>query len=157
MKSIVYKTLIAPLLFIAGIACHAQDIRVEKLDSIVLPTMLNEYDFNIKIANIQNNSNEFKYLGKRPCVIDFYADWCRPCRILTPIFNELTQEYAGIVDFYKINVDDERNLATAFGIRSIPTLLLIPMSGKPTLMQGASPKAELKKIIEDLLLKKEKE
>lgn len=121
------------------------------------PIQLTEYDFNMKIADIKNHPHEFKYIGTRPCVIDFYADWCGPCRMLSPILNELSKEYAGKVDFYKINVDKEQNLARAFAIRSIPTLLFIPMEGKPTLMQGASPKGELKKTIDELLLKKEKE
>lgn len=152
-----FKTLITLLLLTVSTAGHAQKSKEGTNDSTVVPTTLTEYEFNMKIANIQENPNEFKYLGERPCVIDFYADWCRPCRILSPILNELAQEYAGKVDFYKINVDNERSLATAFSIRSIPTLLFIPMSGKPTLMQGASPKAELKKIIDELLLKKTKE
>ena len=104
-----------------------------------------------------SNFDEEVYEAGMPVLVDFYADWCRPCRMLSPILNDLANEYTGKVDFYKVNVDKERNLATAFNIRSIPTLLFIPMSGKPTLMQGASPKEELKKIIDELLLKKTKE
>ena len=95
---------------------------------------------------------EYKYEGDKPAIVDFYATWCGPCKALAPVLEELAKEYAGKVYIYKIDVDKEEELAGAFGIRSIPTLLWIPQSGKPTVTQGALPKPELKKMIDDTLL-----
>ena len=92
------------------------------------------------------------YEGDKPAIVDFYATWCGPCKALAPVLEELAKEYAGKVYIYKIDVDKEEELAGAFGIRSIPTLLWIPQSGKPTVTQGALPKPELKKMIDDTLL-----
>lgn len=156
MNTTMLRFLAAPLLLLTATLCNAQELQ-ETTEATVAPTTLTEYEFYTRIANLPETPGEFVYLGNRPCIIDFYADWCRPCRMLSSILNDLANEYTGKVDFYKVNVDKERNLATAFNIRSIPTLLFIPMSGKPTLMQGASPKEELKKIIDELLLKKTKE
>lgn len=150
--------LLTAVAFFALFLCPAQentkDATTPQQSSKGAVTMLTEADFYKKIADIRNNPNEFNYLGNRPCVIDFYADWCGPCRMLSPTLEALSKEYAGKVDFYKINVDNERNLAAAFGIRSIPTLLFISTKGKPTLMQGALPKKELKETIDELLLDK---
>ena len=98
------------------------------------------------------NPNDWKYEGDKPAIVDFYATWCGPCKALAPVLEELAKEYAGKVYIYKIDVDKEEELAGAFGIRSIPTLLWIPQSGKPTVTQGALPKPELKKMIDDTLL-----
>ena len=109
----------------------------------------NVYDFK----NV-DDSGELKFLGKNPVVVDFHAPWCGPCRILGPVIDELNEEYDN-VDFYKVNTEDEMELAAAFGVMSLPTLLFIPMEGKPMLSPGAPPKDMLKEMIDEKLLGKE--
>lgn len=108
-------------------------------------------DFLKKVYDFEKNPDEWKYLGSQPAIVDFYADWCGPCRQLSPVLDELVKEYSGKLTIYKVNVDNERGLATFFGIRSIPTLLFIPMKGKPQRSLGALSKTELKGIIKDVL------
>lgn len=108
-------------------------------------------DFLKKVYDFEKNPDEWKYLGSQPAIVDFYADWCGPCRQLSPVLDELAKEYSGKLTIYKVNVDNERGLATFFGIRSIPTLLFIPMKGKPQRSLGALSKTELKGIINDVL------
>lgn len=114
---------------------------------------LTQSDFLTKVADIKNSPNEWKYLGDKPAVIDFYASWCGPCKMLAPILDELAEEYDGKVHIYKIDTEKEQDLAAAFGIRSIPTLLFVPMTGQPQMAQGAMPKATLKDTIDKILLK----
>ena len=113
---------------------------------------LTKAEFLAKVYNFEKNPEEWKYEGDKPAIVVFYATWCGPCKALAPVLEELAKEYAGKVYIYKIDVDKEEELAGAFGIRSIPTLLWIPQSGKPTVTQGALPKPELKKMIDDTLL-----
>ncbi len=108
-------------------------------------------DFLKKVYDFEKNPDEWKYLGSQPAIVDFYADWCGPCRQLSPVLDELAKEYSVKLTIYKVNVDNERGLATFFGIRSIPTLLFIPMKGKPQRSLGALSKTELKGIIKDVL------
>ena len=108
-------------------------------------------DFLKKVYDFEKNPDEWKYLGSQPAIVDFYADWCGPCRQLSPVLDELAKEYSGKLTIYKVNVDNERGLASFFGIRSIPTLLFIPMKGKPQRSLGALSKTELKGIIKDVL------
>lgn len=108
-------------------------------------------DFLKKVYDFEKNPDEWKYLGSQPAIVDFYADWCGPCRQLSPVLDELAKEYSGKLTIYKVNVDNERGLATFFGIRSIPTLLFIPMKGKPQRSLGALSKTEFKGIIKDVL------
>ena len=109
----------------------------------------NVYDFK----NI-DDSGELKFLGKNPVVIDFHAQWCGPCRTLGPIIDELNEEYDN-VDFYKVDTEAEMELAGAFGVMSLPTLLFIPVEGKPVMSPGAPPKQMLKEMIDEKLLGKE--
>ena len=109
----------------------------------------NVYDFK----NI-DESGELNFLGKNPVVIDFHAQWCGPCRVLGPIIDELNEEYDN-VDFYKVDTEDEGELAAAFGVMSLPTLLFIPKEGKPMMSPGAPPKEMLKEMIDEKLLGKE--
>lgn len=108
-------------------------------------------DFLKKVYDFEKNPDEWKYLESQPAIVDFYADWCGPCRQLSPVLDELAKEYSGKLTIYKVNVDNERGLATFFGIRSIPMLLFIPMKGKPQRSLGALSKTELKGIIKDVL------
>lgn len=114
---------------------------------------LTKADFLTRVANYEANPNEWKFLGERPALIDFYATWCGPCKMLAPVLDELADEYTGQVDIYKVNVDEEEDLAALFGIRSVPSLLFVPMSGAPQMAQGALPKKNLKDAIQHVLLK----
>lgn len=115
---------------------------------------LNKEEFLKKVVNFEANPNEWKYLGDKPCLIDFYADWCGPCKAVAPILEELAKEYNGQIYIYKINTDQEQELAGAFGIRSIPSLLFVPMDGKPQMSMGAMPKNQLVGAINEVLLGK---
>ena len=115
---------------------------------------LNKAGFLAKVANYETTPNEWKYLGDKPAIIDFYADWCGPCKMVAPILEELAEEYSDKIYIYKIDTDKEQALASLFGIRSIPSILFIPMTGQPQMAMGALPKAELKKAIDEFLLAK---
>lgn len=109
-------------------------------------------EFKEKVFNYETNK-EWKYEGTLPCIVDFYADWCGPCKRVAPILEELAKEYEGKIVIYKVNTDKERELSAAFGIRSIPTLLFVPLEGKPQAAQGALPKETFEKAIQEVLLK----
>ncbi len=95
---------------------------------------------------------EWQYKGERPAIIDFYADWCGPCKMVAPIMEELSNEYAGKVDIYKVDTEIEQELSTVFGIRSIPSILFIPSEGTPMMQAGALTKAAFQEVIEKELL-----
>ncbi|MBO1735757.1 MAG: thioredoxin [Coprobacter sp.] len=113
---------------------------------------LTKAEFLTKVANFEANPKEWKYLGNKPCIIDFYATWCGPCKAVAPVLEELAEEYAGKIDIYKVDVDQEQELAGAFGIRSVPSILFVPMDGQPQMAMGAMSKADFKKAIEEILL-----
>lgn len=113
---------------------------------------LTKADFLKKVVDYESNPNEWKYLGNKPAIVDFYASWCGPCKMIAPVLEELAKEYKDKIVIYKVNTEKEQELAGAFGIRSIPTLLFIPVSGEPRIIMGAQPKAELKKTIDSFLL-----
>lgn len=115
---------------------------------------LNKADFLTKVYNYEKNQTEWKYEGNKPCIIDFYADWCGPCKKIAPILKELAAEYKNDIVIYKVNVDNEKELAAAFGIQSLPSLLFIPLNGKPQLSLGALPKEDFVKQINSFLLNK---
>ncbi len=112
-------------------------------------------DFQQKVVDFRNNPKEWNYLGDKPAIIDFFATWCGPCKMLSPVLEELSEEYADSIHIYKVDVDQEEELSALFGIRSVPTLLFVPMKGQPQMLAGALPKAELKNVIADILLKNE--
>lgn len=112
---------------------------------------LTKETFLEKVFNYEKNT-EWKFEGTLPCIIDFYADWCGPCKMVAPILEELSQEYAGKVNIYKVDTEVEQELAAAFGIRSIPSMLFCPVEGKPQMAMGALPKQALKDAINDVLL-----
>ena len=114
---------------------------------------LTKADFLNKVANYEANPNEWKFLGERPAIIDFYATWCGPCKMLAPVLDELAAEYEGQIDIYKVNVEEEEELSALFGIRSVPSILFIPMEGQPQMAQGAMPKPALKEAIHSVLIK----
>jgi thioredoxin len=107
--------------------------------------------FRTKVFDFEENK-KWKYEGRLPALIDFWAPWCGPCRMVGPVIDELSKEYEGKVNFYKVNTDEEQEISAAFGIRSIPSLLFVPVEGDPKMAMGALPRKELKKIIESELL-----
>lgn len=110
-------------------------------------------EFLKRVMDYKNNPNGWKFLGERPAVIDFYATWCGPCKMLAPILDEIAADYHGQIDVYKVNVEEEEELASLFGIRSVPSILFIPMSDKPQMVQGVLPKKTFNEAIRDILLK----
>jgi thioredoxin len=108
-------------------------------------------DFKDRVFNY-DNEEDWKYTGELPAIIDFYADWCGPCKMVAPILEELSVEYDGKLLIYKVNTDAEEELSAVFGIRSIPTMLFINANGDPSMQSGAFPKHVFKNIIEEKLL-----
>lgn len=114
---------------------------------------LTAQDFKEKIFNYETNK-EWNFAGDKPAIIDFYADWCGPCKMVAPVLEELSKEYEGKVDIYKVDTEAEQELSAVFGIRSIPSILFIPKEGKPQMAMGALPKQNFIEIINDVLLVK---
>ncbi len=106
--------------------------------------------FKEKVFDFENNK-EWVFEGEKPAIVDFWADWCGPCKAVGPILDELSEEYNGKVDIYKVNVDEQPELAQAFGIQSIPSLLFIPMNEQPQMAMGALPKETFKQAINEAL------
>ena len=114
---------------------------------------LSTAEFKKKVADYENQQKEWIFKGNRPAVVDFYATWCGPCRMMAPVVEQLAKEYQGKIDFYKVDVDKEQELAASFGIESIPTFLFIPVKGAPTAQMGAMQKADFETIIKSILVK----
>lgn len=114
---------------------------------------LTTQEFKEKVFNYEVNK-EWKYNGDKPAIIDFYADWCRPCKMVAPILEDLAVEYKDDIVIYKVDTEAEQELAAVFGIRSIPSILFVPVNGQPQMAQGALPKESFKEAINDILLKK---
>lgn len=110
-------------------------------------------EFLTKVFDYTKETQEIVFLGKKPVIVDFYATWCGPCRQLSPLLEELAVEYNGKIDVYKIDTEKERQLAQDLGIQALPTVVFFPVKGKPIAIQGFRPKDELKKIIDESLLK----
>ena len=118
---------------------------------------LTKADFLEKVMNYEKSPGEWIYKGDQPCVIDFYADWCRPCKIAGPVLEQLAHEYKGKIIVYKIDTQKEHELASVFGIQSIPAFLWVPMKGKPQMSNGIAKTSEETKemfnqIIDEVLL-----
>ncbi|HEX2968923.1 MAG TPA: thioredoxin [Bacteroidales bacterium] len=113
---------------------------------------LTTQEFKEKVFNYET-SKEWKYAGSLPAIVDFYADWCGPCKMVAPVLEELAREYSGQITVYKVDTENEQELASVFGIQSIPTLLFIPKEGQPQAAMGALPKHTFEKVIKDILLK----
>jgi len=171
------KYLFAAILAITVLSCNGQsenkDKAVEKTsqtskestitEGIIsadnAPVHLTKASFLKLVMDYEKNPEVWSFQGEKPCLIDFYADWCAPCRITSPILEDLAKEYAGKIDVYKIDIEKEQELAAVFGVQSIPTFLFCPLEGKPTISSGIanSPDATRKLFIqqiEELLLKK---
>ena len=111
---------------------------------------LTKETFQNKVFNYEKNK-DWNFEGELPCLIDFYADWCQPCKTVAPILEELSKEYDGKVNIYKINTEEETELSAAFGIKSIPSLLFCPKDGQPQMAMGALPKETFKQAISEVL------
>ena len=111
---------------------------------------LTKETFLSKVFNYEQNK-EWKFEGEKPCMIDFYADWCGPCKMVAPILEELANEYEGKLDIYKIDTEKEVELASVFGVRSIPSLLFVPREGQPQMAMGALPKETFEKAFKEVL------
>ncbi len=127
-----------------------------QLKKTVKPIALDKAAFAEKVFDY-NNESEWNYKGDKPAIIDFWAAWCGPCRQIAPSLDELAAEYGEEIYIYKVNVDEETELARAFGIQSIPMLLYIPMDETPQAIMGAAPKSKLKQAIDTILLSKKEE
>ncbi|MET2983919.1 thioredoxin [Aureibaculum conchae] len=112
--------------------------------------LLTKETFLEKVFNYEKNK-EWKFEGDVPCIIDFYADWCGPCKMIAPVLEQLSEEYEGKINIYKVDTEKEQELSAAFAIRSIPSMLFCPSEGQPQMAQGALPKQQLEQIIEDVL------
>lgn len=112
---------------------------------------LTKETFLTKVFNYEQNQ-EWKFEGELPCLIDFYADWCGPCKMVAPILEELSKEFDGKINIYKVNTEVEQELAAAFGIQSIPSMLFCPKDGKPQMAMGALPKQAMTDAINEVLL-----
>ena len=117
---------------------------------------LTKETFLEKVFNYEENK-EWKYAGDKPCIIDFYADWCGPCRIAAPVLEELAKEYEGRIHIYKVDTEKERELAAVFGIQSIPAFLFVPKDGRPTMSNGIAQTPEqtkemFRRMIDEILL-----
>ncbi|MBQ6729218.1 MAG: thioredoxin [Bacteroidales bacterium] len=140
--------LIAMVMLTAVFTANAQD---KKEESKV--KQLTYKEFIKKVWNFENNPNTFIYKSDLPAVIDFYADWCGPCRRVAPIMEKMAEEYDGRLLVFKVNVDQEKELAAAFQVKSIPMVLFIPLEGQPMMQVGAMQEAEYKKVVEEHLIK----
>jgi len=131
-----------------GFTAYAQEKEVEsKVKHLTYKEFLN------KVWDFEKNPTTFKYKGKHPAIVDFYADWCNPCRRVAPIMEKLAEEYDGQLLVYKVNTDQERELSAAFQVKSIPMVLFIPKEGQPMMQVGAMPEESYRKVVEEKLLK----
>ena len=150
-----YSFLAVVLFMVASVSCsNVGADKKESTSSGVKEGVVNQIStemFRTLVYDNQKTPTEWIYAGTQPCIIDFYADWCRPCKMVAPIMDELANEYKGKVLFYRMNVDEERELSQMFNIQSIPALLYIPVNGKPQMSVGMSSKEEYVQKINALL------
>ena len=151
MNQLKYLTL---LLFVSLAACAGSPNHSDSEGEVIV---LNKADFLTKVFDYEKNPSKWTYEGDKPCIIDFYADWCGPCRRVAPVLKELAKRYKDDIVIYKINVDKERELAGTFGVSSIPMILFVPMKGEPQVSMGALPEESFVKMIEEVLLEKKKQ
>ena len=145
-----FITLIMMAFVVASTAC-AQQASDKKADAVVV---MDKKMFTEKVFDYTSGATEWKYQGDKPCIIDFYATWCGPCRMIAPILKELAEEYKDQIVIYKVDTDKEKELSMAMGIRSLPTVVFIPKEGQPQILVGAADKATFKRGIDEVLLAK---
>ncbi len=140
-----------PLLTMASTKVLPGETPPKKHDGKVIKITTEQ--FKELIWDYEKNPDEWVYKGDLPCMIDFYADWCRPCKMIAPIMDQLAEEYKGEIYIYKVDTEAEKEIARIFNIRSIPAILLVPMNEKPQMATGALPKTTFEQIINQTLLK----
>lgn len=150
------KKIIIAMMFacVAGSYVGVQSAQASEEKAKVTTIHLTKDEFLKKVVNYEADPKGWKYLGDKPALIDFYADWCGPCKTIAPILEELAAEYGDEIVIYKINTQDEPDLAAQFDVRAIPALLFIPMEGQPHMTKGSRPKERFKVEIDSLLLLK---
>ena len=155
-RLMIWAVSLVSLLFAACETKAKTNDNQSKNDNKMKTIELTKADFLTKVMDYEANPQEWKYLGDKPAIIDFYASWCGPCKMVAPILEELAEEYDGQIYIYKVNTEKEQELAAMFGICSIPSILFIPMGEQPQMAMGAMPKSSFKEAIDKVLLKKEK-
>lgn len=120
----------------------------------IVPEHLTVETFKEKVFDFEKNPDKWVFEGDTPCIIDFYADWCKPCKLIAPIMEDLANDYEGKVTIYKVNTEQQRELSKIFGIRSIPAVLFVPKEGQPQMSTGALPKETFVQVIDEFLLGK---
>lgn len=135
---------------IAMVFCLSASVMAQKK-----PIEIGKKEFLAKVVNYEKNTTTWEYLGDKPAIIDFYADWCKPCKLVEQPLKELAKEYEGKIYIYKVNVDKHKDLAKEIGISSIPTMIFAPIGQDPQILMGAKSKEELKKYIDEILLGKQ--
>ena len=135
---------------IAMVFCLSASVMAQKK-----PIEIGKKEFLAKVVNYEKNTTTWEYLGDKPAIIDFYADWCKPCKLVEGPLKELAKEYEGKIYIYKVNVDKHKDLAKEIGISSIPTMIFAPIGQEPQILMGAKSKEELKKYIDEILLGKQ--
>lgn len=159
MKRLINLTLLFSL--VAMLACGSTSNKKPTTTTAVKtntesgkPIQLDKQGFIKRVYDFEKSPKEWVYAGDKPCVIDFYADWCGPCKVIAPYLEEISGKYAGKVYVYKVNIDEQRELANAFGIQSIPAVLFCPLKGKPQMMTGSRPKADFYTAVESIIAPK---
>lgn len=142
---------IATLLFMITISLSVFAQNNQKEDVVI---QMDELMFLTRVFDYKHAENqEWKYKGDKPCIIDFYATWCAPCRMIAPTLKELAKEYQDSIYVFKVDVDKEKELSAAIGIQSMPTIMFIPTSGQPQVIIGAADKNTFRRAIKEVLLK----
>ncbi|MFY9115696.1 MAG: thioredoxin [Bacteroidales bacterium] len=150
MKTILtFLAMLPALLVTAGCNEPSEESKENKI--IVME--LTKEEFIKRVYDYEKNPNEWKYAGDKPAIVDFHATWCAPCKMLAPVLEEIAKEYKDKIYVYKVDVDKQGELAAIFGVRSVPTLLWIPMDDRPSISQGALPKSQMESIVKSTLLK----
>ena len=155
-RLMIWAVSLVSLLFAACETKAKTNDNQSKNDNKMKTIELTKADFLTKVMDYEANPQEWKYLGDKPAIIDFYASWCGPCKMVAPILEELAEEYDGQIYIYKVNTEKEQELAALFGIHSNRWILFIPMGEQPQMAMGAMPKSSFKEAIDKVLLKKEK-
>jgi len=165
MKKLGFLTL-AALFTLSSMSCNDNAVKENTAEAEINTSpvetesakviVLTEAKFKELVWDYDASPQEWKYKGKLPAVIDFYADWCGPCKRVAPIMEKLAKEYDGQIIIYKVNTDQNRELSGVFGIKSIPSILFIPKNGQPAMQPGAMSEEKYKSIFDEFVLGKKK-